>query len=121
MAECCGFVTTEAVDEIKRLMKESGLPFLGIAISHPHWYTSSTTWARALGCKVYTSVIDKEWWMRSDSVDDVVVWWTGKTSKLGNHATMIHCGGAFAECNRQRLLIKLLGYRSFCWLGGDSH
>lgn len=37
LIECCAFVTEEAVAEVKRRVTESGLPFLGIALSHPHW------------------------------------------------------------------------------------
>ncbi|KAL8277127.1 hypothetical protein RQP46_010455 [Phenoliferia psychrophenolica] len=94
MIECCPFVSAEAVAEVSKRVADSGLPFLGIALSHPHWYNSGTVWARALGCKIYASALDKEWWVRRSSVDEVVEWWDGPTKKLGEHATMVLCGGS---------------------------
>lgn len=74
-------------------------------------YNSGTAWARALGCKIYASALDKEWWVRKSSVDDVVEWWDGPTKKLGEHATMILCGGEsppFRPSRRRRLHIAYI-------------
>ncbi|KAI5478499.1 hypothetical protein MNV49_005027 [Pseudohyphozyma bogoriensis] len=95
IVECCPFISPEAVHKIKAMVMESGLPFLGIALSHPHWYNSGAIWARALECKIYASKLDKEWWMRKETVDEVVEWFETPTLKLGDHATMILCGGHF--------------------------
>ncbi|CAD6586517.1 MAG: hypothetical protein CYPHOPRED_003597 [Cyphobasidiales sp. Tagirdzhanova-0007] len=95
MLESGGFVDEESVAHIQQLVRESGQPFLGISISHPHWYNASTTWARALGCRVYANELDKAWWMRKDSINEVPVWITEKRYKLGKHATILHCGGHF--------------------------
>ena len=37
MLESGGFVDEESVAHIQQLVRESGQPFLGISISHPHW------------------------------------------------------------------------------------
>ncbi|KAM0751117.1 hypothetical protein T439DRAFT_325270 [Meredithblackwellia eburnea MCA 4105] len=124
MIECCPFVTEDAIKSINELVAESGLPFLGIALSHPHWYNSGTTWARALGTKIYASVLDKEWWPRPSSVDEVVEWWSGSTLKLGKHVTMVLCGGHFpGSCvtHVQREGGSLLATADTIMIGLSSH
>ncbi|KAK4700324.1 hypothetical protein P7C70_g5923, partial [Phenoliferia sp. Uapishka_3] len=37
LIECCPYVDEDAIVEIQRRVRESGLPLLGIALSHPHW------------------------------------------------------------------------------------
>lgn len=49
--------------------------------------------------------------MRKSSVDEVVEWWSGPTKKLGEHTTMVLCGGACevypAQVEGGKMLIAL--------------
>ena len=47
LIECCPFVSDDAVAEIKSRAAASGLPFLGIALSHPHWFVIIINWKAA--------------------------------------------------------------------------
>ncbi|KZT29635.1 hypothetical protein NEOLEDRAFT_1153594 [Neolentinus lepideus HHB14362 ss-1] len=68
--DCGPYLSPSVVESILSTTSPSK-PLLGIAISHPHFFNSSVTWARKLGCKVYICVADKEWFMRKDEfVDD---------------------------------------------------
>jgi hypothetical protein len=65
----------------------------GIAISHPHYYSSMVEWSQALGgVPVYLHADDRRWVMRQDPV---LVFWEGETRELGEGLTLIRCGGHF--------------------------
>ncbi|KAH8883816.1 metallo-beta-lactamase family protein [Thozetella sp. PMI_491] len=51
-------------DTIARIRALGGLH--GIVISHPHYYSTHTEWARAFDCPVYLAVEDKEWTAQQD-------------------------------------------------------
>lgn len=89
------YVDVATIETINTYVAASGQPFLGIAISHPHWYNTSSTWARALGgCPIYAHALDREWWFRPERISEVT-WWSGETLTIGEHSTMILCGGHF--------------------------
>lgn len=66
----------------------------GIAISHPHYYTSMVEWSQAFGnVPIYLHADDREWVMRPSSS---IVFWEGETNALAEGITLIRCGGHFA-------------------------
>ena len=68
--DCIALVDNATVELIKGL---GGVK--GIAISHPHYYTTMTEWSRALGgVPIHLHEGDKQWIMRSD---DTVKLWSG--------------------------------------------
>ncbi|KZT21752.1 hypothetical protein NEOLEDRAFT_1138952 [Neolentinus lepideus HHB14362 ss-1] len=92
--DCQAYLSDSAVAQI--LASTADKPLLGIAISHPHFYGSSVTWARKLGCKVFISAKDKEWFVRDDrNVAEVVEFWEGDRKVFADGLTMIRCGGHF--------------------------
>lgn len=65
----------------------------GIAISHPHFYTTMVDWSRALGgVPVYLHESDREWVMRPD---EAVKFWAGDTLSPLPGLTLIRTGGHF--------------------------
>ena len=95
--DCCALYTAEMFESIKRLCNEHQLSIVGIAISHPHFYTSSLTWAKALQTKIYISHLDKEWFQRKDEglAKDKVVFFESDTLVLLPGITIVRCGGHF--------------------------
>ena len=66
----------------------------GIAISHPHYYSSMVAWSRALGgVPIYLHADDSQWVVRHDRA---VVFWDGDTREVAPGITLIRCGGHFA-------------------------
>lgn len=66
----------------------------GIAICHPHFYSSMVEWSRAFGgVPVYLHQADREWVQRPDAC---LQFWDGPTHALAPGLTLIHCGGHFA-------------------------
>lgn len=66
----------------------------GMAISHPHFYSSMVEWSRALGgIPIYLHEADRDWVMRDDPA---IVYWGGGALEVGPGLTLIHCGGHFA-------------------------
>ncbi len=64
----------------------------GIAISHPHYYTTCQGWAAAFGCPIHLHAADREWVMRPDPA---IRFWNGDTMALGPEVTLIRLGGHF--------------------------
>jgi hypothetical protein len=64
----------------------------GIAISHPHFYTTMVDWSRAFDCPVHLHAADRKWVMRPDPV---IKFWDGNTLKLLPGVTLIRGGGHF--------------------------
>ena len=66
----------------------------GIAISHPHYYSSMVDWSRALGgVPVYLHAADSQWVVRQDPA---IVFWDGAAREVAPGITLVHCGGHFA-------------------------
>ena len=64
----------------------------GIAISHPHYYTTMVEWSRAFEAPIHLHADDREWVMRPD---DAVRFWEGETNELAPGVTLQRCGGHF--------------------------
>lgn len=64
----------------------------GIAISHPHYYTTMPDWAAAFDAPVYLHARDRDWVMRPD---DRVVFWEGEERALAPGLTLLRLGGHF--------------------------
>ncbi len=65
----------------------------GIAISHPHYYTTMVEWSRAFGdAPIYLHAGDREWVMRDDPA---IRYWEGERKTLADGLTLVRCGGHF--------------------------
>jgi hypothetical protein len=66
----------------------------GIAISHPHFYSSMVEWSRALGnVPVYLHADDSAWVVHHHRN---IVFWDGDTRQVAPGITLVRCGGHFA-------------------------
>jgi len=66
----------------------------GIAVSHPHFYSSMVEWSRALGnVPVYLHAEDSAWVVRHDRS---IVFWDGDTREVAPGITLLRTGGHFA-------------------------
>jgi len=66
----------------------------GVAVSHPHYYTTMVEWSHAFGgVPVHIHRADEGWVMRPDPV---VRFWEGETLGLFDGLTLVHTGGHFA-------------------------
>jgi glyoxylase-like metal-dependent hydrolase (beta-lactamase superfamily II) len=64
----------------------------GIAISHPHYYSTMVEWAEAFDATVYLNAADTRWVMRPD---DRIELWSGDAMPLWDGMTLIRTGGHF--------------------------
>jgi hypothetical protein len=65
----------------------------GIAISHPHYYTTMLEWSEAFGgVPIHLHEADRKWIMRPG---DAVSLWGGETKELLPGLTLIRSGGHF--------------------------
>ena len=65
----------------------------GIAISHPHYYTTMVEWSRAFdNVPVYLHTADRQWVSRPDAC---LRFWDGDRQALHDGITLIRCGGHF--------------------------
>ncbi len=85
--DCIALIDDATVELIKGL---GGLA--GIAISHPHYYTTCQDWALAFGCPVHLHAADRRWVMRPDPA---IRFWEGDTLALPPDLTLIRLGGHF--------------------------
>jgi hypothetical protein len=65
----------------------------GIAISHPHYYSSMVEWAHAFAAPIHLHAGDRQWVMRPDPA---IKFWDGDTLALADGVTLIRTGGHFA-------------------------
>ena len=86
---CISLLDDATVEEVRR---RGGLA--AIAISHPHFYSSTVEWSRAFDAPIHLHVADREWVMRPD---DAIAFWDGDTLELlpGSGLTLVRCGGHF--------------------------
>jgi hypothetical protein len=64
----------------------------GIAISHPHYYTTMVEWSQAFGVPVHLHAADRKWAMRDDPG---LQFWQGDTKELLPGVTLICAGGHY--------------------------
>lgn len=96
--DCCALLTPELFVALKGLMKQHDVPLLGMAISHPHFYTTALTWAKALETKIFVSHLDRQWWMRKadpDALEKHLVFYQSSQHRLASGITIVRCGGHF--------------------------
>jgi hypothetical protein len=87
--DCISLVDDATVAAVQALGRVAG-----IAISHPHYYSSMGEWSRALGgVPVYLHAEDSHWVVRHDRS---IVFWDGDTREVAPGITLIRCGGHFA-------------------------
>jgi hypothetical protein len=65
----------------------------GIAISHPHYYTTMVEWARAFDAPIYLHENDQQWIGRPDPSIEL---WSGITREVAPGLTLINLGVHFA-------------------------
>jgi hypothetical protein len=85
--DCISLVDDATAQEVDR---RGGLA--GIAISHPHYYSSMVEWARLFDCPIHLHAADAEWVMRPDPA---IQHWDGDAKELGDGLTLIRGGGHF--------------------------
>ena len=85
--DCIALLDSATVE----LVREMG-GLAGIAISHPHYYTTCQDWAAAFSCPVYLHAADREWVQRPDPA---IRFWEGDTLPLTPDLTLIRLGGHF--------------------------
>ena len=78
-------------DAIERAVRERG-GLIGIAISHPHYYTTMVDWANRFDVPVHLHADDRPWVMRPSPR---LRFWAGETLDLAPGATMIRLGGHY--------------------------
>ncbi len=92
-----GNILWDCISLIDRTMVEliEGLGGLaGIAISHPHYYTTMLEWSRVFGgIPIHLHAADREWVMRDGPE---IAFWDGETKQIAPGLTLIRCGGHFA-------------------------
>ena len=86
--DCTGYVDDELVDRIGEL---GGIT--AIAISHPHFYSTSTEWARIFDVPVYLHAADREW---MPFTDEHFVFWEGERRELAPGLTLLNLGVHFS-------------------------
>ena len=86
--DCTAFLN----DEIVQAINERG-GLIGIAISHPHYYTTMVEWARTFDVPVHLHAHDRQWVGRTDPR---IEFWDGPTKELAPGLTLINLGVHFA-------------------------
>ena len=72
-------------DATKEIVKGLG-GLIGVAISHPHYYSSMVEWAHAFDAPIHLHAADRQWVMRPDPA---IKFWDGDTLTLGDGVTLI--------------------------------
>jgi hypothetical protein len=85
--DCVSLIDDATAGEVER---RGGLA--GIAISHPHYYSSMVDWAHRFDCPIHLHAADAEWVMRPDAA---IEHWDGERKELGHGLTLIRGGGHF--------------------------
>src|SRR5207253_7792740 len=67
----------------------------GIAISHPHFYSSMTEWAEHFDAQIFLHAADREWVVRPAGAGSRIEFWEGSTLSLWDGLTLINLGGHF--------------------------
>ncbi|WWC85986.1 uncharacterized protein L201_000857 [Kwoniella dendrophila CBS 6074] len=91
--DCSAFISLPLIGYLNKLKR----PLKGISISHPHFFTTSLTWSRALNVPLYLCEDDKEWYQRISDIkeeDDNIIWWRSE-KELSKSVKLIQCGGHF--------------------------
>lgn len=86
--DCISLIDADTISRIEEL---GGLK--GIAVSHPHFYSTIADWSQAFGrVPVYLPRADAGWVMRPDPA---IRFWEGQRLEIGKGLTLIRTGGHF--------------------------
>lgn len=85
--DCVTYLDDELVGRIREL---GGIT--AIAISHPHYYSTMSEWAREFDVPVYLHAADRQW---APITDEHLVFWEGDTHELAQGLTLINAGVHF--------------------------
>ncbi|MFV2045869.1 hypothetical protein ACEWK1_00700 [Metabacillus sp. YM-086] len=85
--DCITYLDEKTINKINEL---GGLR--GIAISHPHYYSTIIEWGNAFQCPIYIHEKDLDWVTRTCSL---IHFWNGDSLELTKHISLIHVGGHF--------------------------
>ncbi|ODN76721.1 hypothetical protein L202_05346 [Cryptococcus amylolentus CBS 6039] len=90
--DCAAFLSVGLIGHLTALEK----PLKAMAISHPHFFATSLTWARALKIPLYICASDQTWFARAEDLEDGddVRFWLGE-EVLGPGVKLVQCGGHF--------------------------
>jgi hypothetical protein len=86
--DCAAYLDDDLVARITEL---GGIT--GIAISHPHYYTTMVEWAHAFDVPIHLHENDREWIGRPDPSIEL---WSGTTLEISPELTLINLGVHFA-------------------------
>ncbi|MFD9964960.1 MBL fold metallo-hydrolase [Amycolatopsis sp. NPDC058986] len=86
--DCAGYLDDELVRQVGEL---GGIT--GIAISHPHYYTTMVEWSRAFDAPIYLHEKDQQWIGRPDPA---IRLWSGTTLDVAPGLRLINLGVHFA-------------------------
>lgn len=86
--DCIPPLDDPTIEAVKKL---GGLA--GVAVSHPHFYTTMVEWSHAFGkVPVYIHMLNTRWVMRPDAA---ITYWEGETKSLFGGLTLVNTGGHF--------------------------
>jgi hypothetical protein len=86
--DCIALIDRATVELINAM---GGL--VGLAISHPHYYTTMVEWSQTFGgIPVHLHAADRKWIMRDDPA---IKLWQGETKELLPGVTLINAGGHY--------------------------
>jgi hypothetical protein len=85
--DCVALLDDATIERVREL---GGLR--GIAISHPHYYTTMVEWAETFDVPVYLHAADRQWVKRPDAR---ICFWEGESMPLHDGMTLIRAGGHF--------------------------
>ncbi|KAJ9116567.1 hypothetical protein QFC20_000499 [Naganishia adeliensis] len=91
MWDCNAFLSKDLFHELLAMKP----PLTAIAISHPHFYSTSLTWARCLRIPLLIAAADKHWFQRLADVKEGEVEWFHNDAALEDGVNVIQCGGHF--------------------------
>lgn len=86
--DCVDYLDDDVVSAVNDL---GGIT--GIAISHPHYYTTMIDWSRAFDVPIHLHENDRQWVGRPDPA---IEFWSGSTKQLAADLTLINLGVHFA-------------------------
>ncbi|KAJ9125605.1 hypothetical protein QFC22_000567 [Naganishia vaughanmartiniae] len=91
MWDCNAFLSENLFNELMAMQP----PLKAIAISHPHFYSTSLTWARCFKIPLIIAAADKHWYQRLSEVKEGEVEWYKNDAALDDSVNVIQCGGHF--------------------------
>lgn len=91
MWDCNAFLSENLFNQLTTMQP----PLKAIAISHPHFFSTSLTWSRCLKVPLILAAADKHWFQRLSDVKEGEIEWVHNVASLEDGVTMIQCGGHF--------------------------